>query len=142
MTEVKFGSTRYEELIELRYRILLGPLGLKFLDSHREKEANYLHLGCVNTLDDRLMGGAILMPLNDEEVRLMQVAIDGRYQGEGIGQELVKFAAKKAKEAGYIRMVMHAMLAVAGFYKKMGFAQEGEVFEERGITFVRMVKKM
>ncbi len=45
MIDIDFGSSRYDELVELRYKILLEPLGLKFLDLHRAKEANYLHIG-------------------------------------------------------------------------------------------------
>ena len=39
MIDVDFGSSRYDELVELRYKVLLEPLGLKFLDSFRDKEA-------------------------------------------------------------------------------------------------------
>lgn len=140
--DIPFNSTRYDELVELRYKILLEPLSLKFLDMHRAKEANYLHIGCIETLDDKLVGGLILTPINDKEIRLMQVAVDTKYQGEGIGRNLVKYAEKRAKEAGYSVIVMHAMLSVVNFYEKLGFIQEGDLFEERGITFVRMVKKL
>ena len=107
MIDVDFGSTRYDELVELRYKILLEPLGLKFLDQHRERESGFLHIGCVNSLDDKLIGGLILAPLNNEEIRLMQVAIDTMYQGEGIGKEMIIYATKRAKEVGYSRIVMH-----------------------------------
>ena len=40
MIDIDFGSSRYDELVELRYKILLEPLGLNFLDLHRAKEAN------------------------------------------------------------------------------------------------------
>ena len=40
MIDIDFGSSRYDELVELRYKILLEPLGLKFLDHHRAKEAS------------------------------------------------------------------------------------------------------
>ena len=142
MIDVEFGSSRYNELVELRYKILLEPLGLKFLDSFRPEEANYLHIGCVESLDGRLVGGLILAPVDDERIRLMQVAVDTIYQGEGIGRELVKYAEKRAKEAGYSVIVMHAMLSVVSFYEKIGYHPEGDVFDEQGITFMKMVKKL
>lgn len=83
MIDVDFGSSRYDQLVELRYKILLEPLGLKFLDMYREKEMGYLHIGCVEGLDDSLVGGLMLAPLNDEEIRMMQVAVDTKYQREG-----------------------------------------------------------
>lgn len=142
MIDVDFGSSRYDELVELRYKVLLEPLGLKFLDMYREKEMNYLHIGCVESLDDNLVGGLMLVPVNDEEIRLMQVAVDNKYQREGVGREMVKYAEKRAREAGYSRIVMHAMLSVVHFYEKLGYRQEGDIFEENGITFARMVKDL
>ena len=142
MIDVDFGSSRYDELVELRYKVLLEPLGLKFLDMYREKEMNYLHIGCVESLDDNLVGGLMLVPVNDEEIRLMQVAVDSKYQREGVGPEMVKYAEKRAREAGYSRIVMHAMLSVVHFYEKLGYRQEGDIFEENGITFARMVKDL
>lgn len=142
MLDIDFGSSRYDELVQLRYKILLEPLGLKFLDHHRAKEANYLHIGCVEQLDDTLVGGLLLAPVDDETIRLMQVAVDNKYQGEGIGKELVKYAEQRAKDAGFHRMIMHAMLSVVNFYEKMGYVQEGEIFEENGITFAKMVKEL
>ncbi len=140
MIDVEFGSSRYDELVELRYKILLEPLGLKFLDSFRDKEIAYLHIGCIESLDDKLVGGLILAPVNDHEIRLMQVAVDTIHQGEGIGKALVEYAIKRARQAGYTKMVMHAMLSVVAFYEKLGFVQEGNLFEEQGITFAKMIK--
>lgn len=142
MIDIEFGSSRYNELVELRYKILLEPLGLKFLDSFRPEEANYLHIGCVEMLDNRLVGGLILAPVDNHTIRLMQVAVDTVYQGEGIGQELVKYAEKRAQAAGYNKIVMHAMLFVVGFYEKMGYHAEGEPFAEQGITFLKMTKDL
>lgn len=142
MIDIDFGSSRYDQLVELRYKILLEPLGLKFLDMHRNREANYLHIGCIECLDDKLIGGLLLAPVNDNEIRMMQVAVDTKYQGEGVGKDLVKYAEKRAKEAGYNKIIMHAMLSVVNFYEKMGYRQEGEIFEDKGITFARMVKDL
>lgn len=142
MIDIDFGSSRYNELVELRYKILLQPLGLKFLDSFRPEEAKYLHIGCVEMLDNKLVGGLILAPVDDETIRMMQVAVDTIYQGEGIGRELVKYAEKRARDAGYTKIVMHAMLFVVSFYEKLGYKAEGDVFEEQGISFMKMVKTL
>ena len=142
LVDIDYGSSRYDELVELRYRILLKPLGLKFLDAYRPQEAGYLHVGCIESLDDKLIGGLMLVPVDNEVIRMMQVAVDSKYQGEGVGRQLVGYAEKRAKEAGYSVLVMHAMLSVVNFYEKNGFAQEGDIFEENGITFAKMVKKL
>ena len=140
--EIDYASSRYEELVKLRYKILLEPLGFEFLNAHREKEANYLHIACIEKLDDALVGGCILAPIDNNTIRLMQVAVDNKYQGEGVGQELVRYAEHRAKETGYNQIEMHAMLSVVSFYEKLNYRQEGDLLEEKGITFAKMVKKL
>ena len=140
--DIDYSSSRYDELLELRYKVLLEPLGLKFLDMYREKEIGYLHIGCIESLDDKLIGGLVLAPINSEEIRLMQVAVDDRYQGDGVGREMVKYAEKRAKEAGYSRIIMHSMLSVVYFYEKLKYNQDGDIFEENGITFAKMIKDL
>ena len=140
--DIEFGSSRYKELLELRYKILLQPLGLKFLDSYREEEASFLHVGCIENSTDELIGGLILVPIDHEEIRVMQVAVDTIHQGEGIGRKLIEHTENIAKEIGYERLVMHEMLSVVGFYEKLGFKQDSDLFEEKGISFVRMVKDL
>ena len=142
MIDIDFGSSRYEQLVDLRYKVLLEPLGLRFLDAHREKEMNYLHIGCIENLDDKLVGGLMLIPLDNEVIRMMQVAVDTKHQGVGVGRFMVEYAEQRAREAKYKTIVMHAMLNVIGFYEKLGFEQEGDIFEERGITFAKMVKQL
>jgi ribosomal protein S18 acetylase RimI-like enzyme len=83
-----------------------------------------------------------LAPVDNKEIRMMQVAVDTIYQGEGVGIKMVAYAENKAKEAGYSTVVMHAMLNVIGFYEKIGYTQEGDIFEENGITFAKMVKHL
>ena len=142
MIDVDFGSSRYDELVELRYKVLLEPLGLKFLDSFRNKEVSYLHVGCLDSLEDKLVGGLILAPVDDEDIRLMQVAVSPTCQGQGVGKALVEYAQDRAKEAGFSKIIMHAMLSVVVFYERLGYTQEGDLFEEQGITFAKMVKKL
>ena len=142
MIDVDFGSSRYDELVELRYKVLLEPLGLKFLDSFRSKEINYLHIACIENLEDKIIGGLILAPVNDEQVRLMQVAVSPACQGKGIGRTMVEYAQKRAKDVGFTEIVMHAMLSVVDFYEKLGYVQKGDLFEEQGIIFAKMVKKL
>lgn len=140
--DIEFGSSRYKELLDLRYKILLQPLGLKFLDSYHEEEANFLHIGCIDNSTDKLIGGLILVPIDNDEIRVMQVAVDVVHQGEGIGRKLIEYAESVAKEIGYTRIVMHAMLSVVGFYEKLGFTQDSDLFDEKGISFIRMVKEL
>ena len=52
---------------------------------------------------------------------------------------MVEYAKQRAREAGYKRMFIHARLTAIHFYEKIGFHQEGDIFEEQGLTFAKMV---
>ncbi|MFI3241407.1 MAG: GNAT family N-acetyltransferase [Alphaproteobacteria bacterium] len=140
--DIEFGSSRYEELVNMRYKVLMQPLGLKFLDMHRELEANYLHVGMIEDLDDCLIGGVMLAPSGNESIRMLQVAVDNKYQGEGLGKKIISFAENKARDAGYKHIFMNAMLSVVDFYEKLGYKKDGDVFEDKGITFLKMSKDL
>ena len=63
-------------------------------------------------------------------------------ENKSVIRELSEYANARGKEIGYEKMVMHAMLSVVGFYEKLGFKQEGDIFEEKGVRLVRMVKEL
>ena len=70
------------------------------------------------------------------------ISIAKEFWGLGIGRALTEACIECAKEAGYSQIVMHAMLSVVGFYEKLGYHAEGDIFDEQGITFLKMVKDL
>jgi len=65
--------------------------------------------------------------------------VEARRQ-ERIGARLLAHAEDWAAEAGFRLMVLHARIGAEGFYVGLGYAQEGEPFEENTIPHIRMVK--
>ena len=51
-------------------------------------------------------------------------------------------AAVIALDRGFVEIVLHAQVAVAGFYRRLGYVEEGDLFEEAGIPHVAMRKKI
>jgi predicted GNAT family N-acyltransferase len=60
----------------------------------------------------------------------------------GIGGRLMERAATLARERGFAEIVLHAQVAVAGFYRRLGYVEEGDLFEEAGIPHIGMRKKI
>ena len=134
-----FGSYKAEWLNEKIFHFFAAP---SYFTSLKDKRPCVL-MGGRGTGKTTVLRGLSYMgqyALNNDDIRMMQVAVATKYQGEGIGTELVKYAEKRAKEAGYHRLIMYAMLSVVGFYEHLGFKQEGDIFDEDGITFAKMVK--
>jgi predicted GNAT family N-acyltransferase len=51
-------------------------------------------------------------------------------------------AAVIAAERGFAEIVLHAQVAVAGFYRRCGYVEEGDLFDEAGIPHIAMRRKI
>lgn len=140
MITVKTISTddpHYQSMRELRNRILLRPIGLK--DGAWEMH-DHISWHFVALEDDRVVGCAILVPLNEEPERaqLMQMAVDTNLQGRGIGKLIVEEMISFAKRNGLSEISCHSRDYAVDFYSKLGFEVYGNSFEEAGIAHNHM----
>ena len=134
MIDVDFGSSRYDALVNLRYKVLLEPLGLKFLEHYRPNEASYLHIGCIDQLDDKLVGGLILAPVDNEEIRMMQVAVDDEYQHKGIGHEMVAYAEKHVpKKPDITNLLCMLCFLLSGFMNLLVLSKRAKFLTKEGL---------
>ena len=137
---VRHGTPEYWETIHLRRRILRTPLGLDFEPEELENEIRDLHVAGFELA--HLMGCLVLTPVNAEDIKMRQVAVDDRIQRKGIGTQLVLFSERLARERGYKRMVLNARDTAVTFYLRLNYSIDGEEFEEVGIPHQRMVKNL
>lgn len=125
--------------MELRRRILRLPLGLDFSPSDLGVESDHLHLVA---LQGGAAVGCLVLVGQGTNVKLRQVAVCESLQGSGIGALMVAESERKARELGFQRMVLHARESAVGFYLRLGYACEGEEFEEVGIPHRLMQKEL
>jgi len=86
----------------------------------------------VVELDKTILGG-LIMSLEDGRASIANIAIDPKYQGQGIGGALMKFAESKARENNYseICLTTHVLLREnISLYQHLGW-QEIERNEDK-----------
>lgn len=135
---VRHGTPEYWSTIELRRRILRVPLGLDFDPAELEKETRDLHVAAFSLA--HLVGCLVLTPIDAEQIKMRQVAVEEGLQGKGIGTELVLFSERLARDRGYSRMVLSARDTAIPFYERLKYSVEGEPFEEVTIPHRLMAK--
>lgn len=131
----------------LREEVLLGPIGFDMARFEAEfpgLEERFEHFVAVfdHPAGPRVVGCAALLrdAEHPEVARLMQMAVDLQRQGEGIGRRLVVATERRAfGELGITSLYCHAQLPAAGFYRRLGWEEDGEVFTEAGIPHKKMV---
>lgn len=136
----------YDQCVELRSRVLLGPIGFdmeRFRAEFPGVEERFEHLVAVidHPSGERVVGTVSLMANYPEAGigKLAQMAVDEQRRREGIGRLLVvELERRSALQHGLDRLFCHAQLAAVPFYESLGWRREGEIFMEAGLEHHRM----
>jgi predicted GNAT family N-acyltransferase len=97
------------------------------------------HLAAVS---DGHVIGTLRIVCHGRTVKVGRMAVSASSRMKGIGRELMEFAAVTASRAGVEEIILAAQLTARVFYKRLGYAEEGAVFDDAGIPHVMMRKKL
>lgn len=140
LKQIYHGSKEYEKMVSLRTDILRKPLGLSFSADQLDKEKDDILIGAFE--DEDMIGCCILTRVDNNTVKLGQMAVQNNLQGKGIGESIMNFAENLALDKGYKKMIMHARDTAIGFYEKLGYNVVGDGFLEVNIPHHRMEKEL
>jgi predicted GNAT family N-acyltransferase len=84
------------------------------------------------------IGTARLLP----DGRIGRMAVREEWRGKGVGAALLGAMLDRARSRSMVRAVLHAQTQAAGFYRKFGFTERGDEFEEAGIPHVEMTLEL
>ena len=125
---IDHGTKEYQQMVTLRLQMLRKPLGLTFGKEELDKEKDDILMGAFE--DDRILGCCLLTRVDDNTVRLRQMAVPNSLQGKGIGRALMIFSENIARDRRYKIVIMHARSTAVGFYEKLGYNTTGKEFIE------------
>ena len=137
---LQFDSPEQLDSIRLRERILRIPLGLKYSKEELRNEFDQIHIGAFS--DNVIVGILLLKPVDDQLIKMRQVAVETSLQRQRIGKDMVTFAEGWAKVNGYKRIELHARQEAVQFYLHQDYEIVGEPFFEVGILHRKMVKNI
>ncbi|KAA5537209.1 GNAT family N-acetyltransferase [Taibaiella lutea] len=130
----------YQQVIQLRQRILRAPLGLNIYDDDLAAETDQLIFVFE---EEQTVKGCVLMQHYDVETfKLRQMAVDINEQGKQIGRRLIEAAELYAIQLGKKNIILHARQTAVPFYEKLGYFTVGEIFYEVGLPHKKMTKAL
>ncbi len=138
LKQIDHGTPEYQQMVALRYQILRQPLGLGFTEDELVAEKDHILIAAFD--DDQMLGCCMLTTLDNQTLKIRQMAVQNNLQGKGIGASLMSFVENLARDKGYRNLVMHARDTAIGFYEKFGFRVFGEQFIEVGLPHHLMAK--
>ncbi|MFE5427509.1 GNAT family N-acetyltransferase [Peribacillus simplex] len=107
------------------------PMHLLLLaDPSRELVEEYLGSGTcfVAVTDERMIGVYVLLQKGPKLIEIMNIAVDERHHGRGIGRQLIEHAIGHAREQGYKTIEIgtgNSGIGQLALYQKCGFRITG-----------------
>lgn len=92
--------------------------------------------------DSQPVGTARIRYLNNQTAKIERLAVLSTARGQGIGKKIMEKAIEIIAQKNIQEVLIHAQEYIKGLHQQLGFEQEGEEFEEAGITHVKMRKKL
>lgn len=138
--QIDHGTKEYLQMVDLRNEILRKPLDLTFTQEELENEKDDILIGAFE--EEKILGCCLLTRIDDNSVRLRQMAVQNNLQGKGIGASMLNYAENLARDHGFKNMVMHARKPVVGFYEKLGYKVTSDEFVEITIPHHVMEKNL
>jgi N-acetylglutamate synthase-like GNAT family acetyltransferase len=138
--QIDHGTKEYQQMVDLRNEILRKPLGLNFASEELSREKEDILIAVFE--EEKILGCCLLTKVDNQCVRLRQMAVQNNLQGKGIGASMMNYAENVARDAGYQKVIMHARKTATGFYEKLGYKISGKQFDEITIPHYVMEKKL
>jgi len=135
-----FGGSLYKQAVTLRTNVLRRPLNLQYTPEQLEEERDQIHFVAVE--EGEVLGVVLLQKLDAQTAKMRQFAVKEKYQGQGIGSELVAYFEEYAISKDFSRIEMHAREKAVRFYTQVGYERVGEVFKEVTLNHYKMVKDL
>ena len=138
--QIDHGTKEYTQMVELRKEILRRPLGLTFDAKELEREKDDILIAALE--EDKMLGCCLLTKVDNQCVRLRQMAVQNNLQGKGIGATMMNYAENVARDAGYNKIIMHARKTTTPSFEKLGYKITGNEFVEITIPHYIMEKRL
>ncbi|MBT2669650.1 GNAT family N-acetyltransferase [Streptomyces sp. ISL-14] len=119
--------------MEIRELFMYEPPPMHLLllaDPSRELVEEYLGSGTcfVAVTDERIIGVYVLLQKGPKLIEIMNIAVDERHHGRGIGRQLIEHAIGHAREQGYKTIEIgtgNSGIGQLALYQKCGFRITG-----------------
>lgn len=139
MNEIKFYDTLPEEAKKIRITVFVDEQG--FQNELDEIDNSSIH--ALLFKDGQAVATARMFTENDgKSFHLGRIAVLKEFRGLDLGTEIVHAMIEKAKRLGAEKCMVSAQCRAMGFYKKLGFKEEGETYLDEYCPHIHMEKSL
>lgn len=137
---INWNSEEYWQGIFLRNKLLKTSAGKEWIKELPVNEKQDIHM--VALVEGKVVGTLLLSKRSQTVAQIKQVAIDDRYQGFGIGKQLLEFAEKIADLMNFQTIFLTGRKQAWGFYDHFGYQSIGYAYSEGQVSLKKFEKKL
>jgi AbrB family looped-hinge helix DNA binding protein len=134
------GTQDWEGARAVRRRVFIEEQGVAENEEWDELDETAHHI--VALFGGQVIGTGRLVEQQDGVGRVGRMAVQAERRRQGVGGAMLAALEEEAVRRGLRRIVLHAQEQAIGFYERVGYVAEGEVFEEAGIRHRAMWKAL
>ena len=131
------SSAQMPAAFALRHDVFVVEQALAPELERDEFDAEAMHLIALRS--DEVIG-TLRIVRNGSTARVGRMAVRTTARKSGVGSRLMHAAETMAAQVGIKEIVLHAQLTAKAFYGRLGYREQGEIFEEAGIMHIEMRK--
>ncbi|MAW16832.1 MAG: GNAT family N-acetyltransferase [Flavobacteriaceae bacterium] len=137
---MQFKQIKATATYTVRHSVLRKGLPLSSCTFDRDEDNSTIHLGAF--LENRAIGILTLLT-NTKNVQIRGMAGLEKFQGKGIGKQLIAHAENLVHGRNICTIWMNARRIAVPFYKRCGYRKQGDAFElPYGGTHFKMIKSL
>jgi len=139
-TNIQFKQINATDTYAVRHPVLRKGLPLSSCAFDRDEDNKTIHLGAY--LENKAVGVLTLLP-NNKDVQLRGMAVLEKFQGQGVGKQLITHAENLVRQQNTCNLWMNARLIAIPFYASCGYQKQGDAFElPYGGIHYKMIKTL
>jgi ribosomal protein S18 acetylase RimI-like enzyme len=125
-----------DDMYYQRWLVLREPLGMARGTEKDKYDDSAFYL--VAIYNDQVIGSARLRELSESVGSIAYVAVIPKFQKQGIGTKLIKKLIEQAQKKNLMQLKLMVRLNTLGFYKRLGFMEQGIAFNYLDIPHIFM----
>ncbi|EOH99709.1 hypothetical protein UAW_00862 [Enterococcus haemoperoxidus ATCC BAA-382] len=137
---INWNSEEYWQGIFLRNKLLKTSAGKEWIKELPVNEKQDIHM--VALVEGEVVGTLLLSKRSQTVAQIKQVAIDDRYQGFGIGKQLLEFAEKMAELMNFQTIFLTGRKQAWGFYDHFGYKRIGYAYSDGQVILKKFEKRI
>lgn len=129
-----------EWAFSIRHIVFVKEQGVPEEIERDEYDLSAFHV--IALAGDRPVGTGRLVEMARASGKIGRMAVAAEARKKGVGASIMSALTSKAEALGCTELFLDAQVSAIGFYERLGYVAEGDVFIEAGIPHRRMRRSL